>query len=165
MDDNDELRGAVAELFKSAVDFEWAQEFSSASAALEALALQAPPEVILLDLHLGDENGLDFIRPLKRAAPATDVIMLTAFSDFASAARASAEGASGFLLKSYSANEVIRLVRQTQENPGGPGLFPNCCSMKLSPKAGAGRPGVHGPKQCRRRGRNFLRSFLNVFTL
>ena len=170
VDDNAQVRDLFVNLFRGEADFECEQEFSTTAAALEALNRETAPEVILLDLQLRDENGLDAIRPMKTLAPATDVIMLTTFSDLPSAARAFVAGASGFLLKTYDPQEIVRLVRQTQENPGAPGLFPEFIVAKKpeSPRgATRGRLATTPtPAQgnCRRNGRNFFRGFLNVFT-
>ena len=72
VDDNDRLRNTVAELLTRIQGIECARSFSSATALLSALASKAGPDVILLDIQMGNENGLDAVRPIKSLSRSLD---------------------------------------------------------------------------------------------
>ena len=64
---------------------------------------------------MGEYNGLDAIRPFKSAAHETHVLMLTTFGPPEARERAFREGASDFLLKSWSLGEIASRMRQAME--------------------------------------------------
>lgn len=81
-------------------------------AALECLASEDPPDVILLDLNLPDVNGLDGLIRLKTAAPDTPVIVVSSMSDDKIIAMAIRAGASGFVPK-HSQGDVFKEALET----------------------------------------------------
>lgn len=73
------------------------------------------PDVILLDLNLFGMGGLEALPLIKRAAPRSEVIVLTNSNREGDVLAAIANGASGYLLKSATVDELaegIRMVRQ-----------------------------------------------------
>jgi len=75
------------------------------------------PDVILLDVHMGELNGLDAIRPIKSLSRSTQVLMLTTFFDSESQSRALSDGASGFLLKSFPIETILNSIREARDKP------------------------------------------------
>jgi len=120
VDDNDRLRNTVAELLARSQGVECTRSFSSATAALSALASRTGPDVILLDIQMGDENGLDAVRPIKSLSRDTRVFMFTTLSDQLSRQRAMENGASGFLLKRCPIDEIVETIRKPGEFDGLP---------------------------------------------
>ena len=110
VDDDDLFRELLASLLLKMAKVRCARGFSSGELLLSALARETPPEMVLLDVHLRDRNGLDFIKPIRALAPNTRVLMLTTFFDPDYAARAREAGASGFLLKSAGFDEIVARV-------------------------------------------------------
>lgn len=82
------------------------------------------PDVVVLDVHMPQGGGLDALRALKTEFPEIKVVMLTAAEDDAALFEAIQSGASGYLLKSLSANKfcaaLTGLLRG--EAPFAPGL-------------------------------------------
>lgn len=72
--------------------------YLSGGEALRNLRNEAP-DVILLDIFLKGENGLDILKQLKQEEPALPVIMITAYSDVNLAVQAIKLGAEDFILK------------------------------------------------------------------
>ena len=73
------------------------------------------PDVILLDLNLFGMGGLEALPLIKKAAPRAEVIVLTNSDREGDVLAAIANGASGYLLKSATVDELaegIRMVRQ-----------------------------------------------------
>lgn len=68
------------------------------------------PDVVLLDLSLGEASGLDLLMTLKRREIATKVIVLTVSDQPRHIGEAVRLGASGYLLKGSSSAEVMRAI-------------------------------------------------------
>lgn len=111
VDDNDSFRSTLADVLGRQRGIQCARDFSSPDAVLSALASHVGPDVILLDVQMRDRNGLDAIGPIKALARDTQVLMLTSSYDPEGYQRAIAEGASDFLLKSYTADEIAKRIR------------------------------------------------------
>jgi two-component system response regulator NreC len=73
------------------------------------------PQVLVLDLHMGDESSLGAITELMESSPDTRVVMLTMDSDPAFAREALAAGASGYVLKEAMHGELLQAVQQAIE--------------------------------------------------
>lgn len=83
-----------------------------ASATEEALALvtTAAPDVVLMDLDLGGESGIDATKAVLRERPETAVLVLTMLGDDRSLFASMRAGARGYLLKVASPAEVERAI-------------------------------------------------------
>src|SRR5258706_6793993 len=112
VDDNQRFRRTLAEILSLSSGIECTRDFPSPDAVLSTLASKPGPDVILLDIEMGSQNGLDAVRPIKSLARDTRVFMLTTFFDSHSRTRALEDGASGFLLKCYPVEEIIQSIRQ-----------------------------------------------------
>jgi DNA-binding NarL/FixJ family response regulator len=121
VDDNEELRKMVAELLDRLGGIECSRHFSSPDALLSTLASKPGPDVILLDVQMGDRNGLDAVRPIKSLTPSTRVLMFTTANNRAWRDRALGEGASDYLLKSYGMDHIAERIRTPSQDPA-PGL-------------------------------------------
>ncbi len=73
----------------------------------EALAQTArPPAFAVLDLRLGDGNGLELVGPLRQARPDIRIVVLTGYGNIATAVAAVKEGAVDYLAKPADADDV-----------------------------------------------------------
>ena len=75
-----------------------------------ALASSEQPEMILLDLNLGNDNGLDLIPELRRAAPEARVLILTGLHSVELHKRAVRGGAMGVVLKEADPGILIEAI-------------------------------------------------------
>ena len=117
VDDNHNLRDTMKDLLGRCAGIRCTAAFPSLNAVLSALASKSGPDIILLDMHMGNANGLDAIRPIKSLSRSTQVLMFTAFFDSESQTRALSAGASGFLLKSFPIERVLDSIQQANRNP------------------------------------------------
>lgn len=69
--------------------------------ALEALA-QQPVEVVITDIRMPQMNGLEVLKQLRRVAPDTAVIMITAYASLTTAQEALRNDALDYLSKPFS---------------------------------------------------------------
>jgi DNA-binding NarL/FixJ family response regulator len=122
VDDSDNFRTLLADLLNGEPGIEVTRQFCSPEGALEALASGAAPDLILLDIQMGPYNGLDAIGPIKALAPNTHVLMLTTSAEPASRERAFREGASDFMMKSWSWSEIMQHIRRAMELGSAAGL-------------------------------------------
>lgn len=80
--------------------------------ALLRLANELKPDVVVLDVAMPQLNGLDAADQLKRDMPATKLVFMTMNLSPEVAAEAFRRGASGYVVKSSSAQELVTAIRR-----------------------------------------------------
>lgn len=107
------------------------QVVGMASNGFEALALarQLRPDLILMDIEMPDGDGLTATRLIKAELPDIPIVMLTVSSTDEHLFTAVRSGASGYLLKSQSADQFLSLVAQVAA--GGAALPPDLAARLL----------------------------------
>jgi two-component system, NarL family, nitrate/nitrite response regulator NarL len=75
-----------------------------------ALAEQGQPDVIVLDLDLGADNGLDLLPQLQASVPSAKVLILTGLRDPETHRRAMQLGAAGLVLKEKAADVLVKAL-------------------------------------------------------
>jgi DNA-binding NtrC family response regulator len=88
-------------------------DVAAASSGAEAWARfqEDRPDVVLLDLVLGDADGLDLLRRIKQEAPDTKVILISAHGSIESAVAAMKLGGYDFIKKPFELDEIVAAVR------------------------------------------------------
>jgi DNA-binding NarL/FixJ family response regulator len=102
----DAMRGVLRDLDAQAVVLEAA----SGAAADASLAAHADVDLVLLDLHLPDADGMDVLTAIGRTRPGTAVVMLSGEIDQDRIQRALALGAQGYIPKSESREVLSRAL-------------------------------------------------------
>ena len=77
--------------------------------ALEAFRAERP-DLVLLDLRLGNDDGLQVLRRMKEADPTVPVVVITAYSTWDNAVEAMRLGAYDFIKKPFEDNQQVREV-------------------------------------------------------
>ena len=104
VEDDDPLRQRLAAAFaQRGLDVRGASTVAQA----ETLAREDPPELVLLDLRVGNENGLGLIATLREIDPATRIVVLTGYGSVATAVEAVRRGAVHYLTKPADADEIL----------------------------------------------------------
>jgi len=109
VDDHPVFRLGMAGLLASLDGIEVVAQAEDAARALERI--DETVDVVLMDLHLGDDSGIETTRALVRALPQLAVLVITMDEDDESVVAAMRAGARGYLLKSASPAEVERGIR------------------------------------------------------
>jgi two-component system response regulator NreC len=109
-DDHTMVRNGLRVLLDMEDDLEVVAEAGCLAATEDCLREHAP-DVLILDVHLGAENGLDGMPALLRASPATRVLVLTMQDDPAFARKALGSGAGGYVLKEAPRADLVAAVR------------------------------------------------------
>ena len=119
VDDHPVVRRGIKSLLSNHLDFEVVGEADTASSALE-LIQQLTPDIVLLDIRLPGESGLDLLNKIK--ALDSKVLILTSFDDEEHVRVALREGAHGFILKNVSDEMLCGAIRTVHQ--GGRVLSP-----------------------------------------
>src|ERR671911_640787 len=80
-----------------------------------AAARQLAPDLVLLDIHLPDINGLDLLQELRKAMPELDVLIISAAREVDTVRRALRGGIVHYLIKPFSAEELRERLAHYQE--------------------------------------------------
>lgn len=73
-------------------------------------------DLVLLDLNIGDTNGIDILKEIKKFDPDIVVMMITGFSDVSSAVEAMKEGAYDYLAKNVEDEELLVKIDRAIDN-------------------------------------------------
>lgn len=89
----------------------------SATTAAETLSLVAEltPDVVLCDVRIGKESGLDLCRQITAQYPRSKVVILTVYDDEHYLYQALRVGASGYVLKRTGGRELVSYLRQVRD--------------------------------------------------
>ena len=134
------VRGALSALLDLEEDVEIVAEASRGDEVVPA-ALDASPDVALLDIEMPGGDGLSAAAALKENLPSCRVVILTTFGRAGYLRRAMQSGAVGFLLKDAPASELASALRRVVngERVVDPGLATAALSEGESPLTGRER--------------------------
>jgi len=110
VDDHPAFRRGLELMLSDVDDIEVVAQAASGEEAVE-LAVQATPDVVLMDLRMPGLDGIECTRRLKRLHSSLSVVVLTMFEDDASVFAAMRAGARGYVLKGADQDEIERAVR------------------------------------------------------
>lgn len=111
LDDHEIVRRGLRELIESTDGMEVLAEASSAAEALGVVE-QMTPDVAVLDVRLGDGNGVEVCREIRSRKPSIHCLMLTSYADDEALFDSIMAGASGYVLKQVRGTELIDAIRK-----------------------------------------------------
>ena len=94
-------------------DFQVIGIAKNGTSAIE-MALDSVPDVILMDVHLPDINGVEATREILKKKPSIKVVMLSTYDEDEYVREALRIGSAGYLLKDISPTELIAAIRALQ---------------------------------------------------
>ena len=113
VDDHPLTRGALAALLEQS-SFAIAGQAADGEEAIE-LARRLQPDIVLLDLSMPGLDGLTALPRLRDAAPASEVVVLTASGTEENLLAAIRGGAAGYLLKTEPPERIVEFLRGVAE--------------------------------------------------
>lgn len=120
IEDNELLRDSLKEVINNSDSITCENTFSSGEVACEVIKKkELVPDIILLDIGLPGINGVDLIPELKILTPSSKIVILTVHDDNENVFNAICAGASGYLLKDLSCEEIIASLLDVM-NGGAP---------------------------------------------
>jgi NarL family two-component system response regulator LiaR len=114
VDDHEVLRGGIRFLLLAFDDIEVVGEAHSGEEALR-LCDQVKPDVVLMDMMMPGMNGVEATRALRKQHPGVHVLALTSFHNGEMVQSAMQAGATGYLLKGMSMDELAEAIRAANE--------------------------------------------------
>jgi len=111
VEDDVKVRATLTRLIDSTERFVCASQHPDAENALKELPI-SNPDVVLMDINLPRMNGVECVRRLKEILPEIQVVMLTVYENTNIIFNALSSGASGYLLKQSSPDQIMEAVRE-----------------------------------------------------
>ena len=111
VDDHEIVRRGIADIIDAAPDLEVVGESGTVRGTLGRVTATRP-DVVVLDVRLGDGNGVDLCRDIRSAFPEIACLMLTAFDDDDASRLAVIAGAAGYVLKDIRGAKLLDGIRQ-----------------------------------------------------
>ena len=113
VDDDMAIREAAVQLIEDADHYaEGAEDSALAMEALKSNTFDA----VLLDLYLGDENGLEVLEKIRAKYPRISVVMITGMGSIPDAVRATQLGALDFLEKPFSREQFSLILQRVKRH-------------------------------------------------
>jgi len=117
VDDHALIRQGLRRAFEQTDDLTVIAEASSLAEGL-AMARRHEPDVIVVDVNLGDGSGLQLVEQVRQARPEAGLVVCTMYDDDANLLGALEAGASAFVVKQAPAEEVVEAARRAAAAPG-----------------------------------------------
>ena len=109
-DDHPLLREALCQVFSNQKDMEIVGQAGNGEEAID-LASQLKPDIVVMDIMMPKFDGLEASRQIKKIAPNTAILILTAYDDDNYVLGLLEAGATGYLMKSAKGQDLVEAVR------------------------------------------------------
>ena len=117
VEDDSLLRRTMVELLELDQDFTVVSHLPNGLIAFQTIDA-VRPDVILSDIEMPKLDGIEATRQIKEKCPNIAVVILTKFGDDDNLFRAIRAGASGYVLKDSSVDEIKQAIREAHEGEG-----------------------------------------------
>ncbi|MEJ2556833.1 MAG: response regulator transcription factor [Anaerolineae bacterium] len=138
-DDHAVVRKGIHDFLEEADDIQVVAEATTGTEAV-TVTLEQQPDVTVLDIQMPEMSGVEAARQIKAQAPEVQVLVLTAYDDDPYIFAMLQAGASGYVLKNASSEELVRAVRAVAR--GESALDPTVTAKVMSQLAGGKPPGA-----------------------
>ena len=128
VEDDDTTRACLREALEGEPGFVVAGVASSLEEGRGAASVPGV-DVVIVDLALGEQSGIELIRELRDSLPEAELMAHTVFDDRESVFRALKAGASSYLLKGCSTEELCGAIRSLRD--GGAPMSPRIARMVI----------------------------------
>ncbi|MBL9185940.1 MAG: response regulator transcription factor [Opitutaceae bacterium] len=129
IEDNALFRRTVGRIAAEVTGVSAVDAFGSCEDALRALDAGTRPDTVLIDVGLPGIDGIEGIRQIKSRVPAAQILVLTVFEEDEKIFRAVCAGASGYLLKSASMQQIADAIAELRR--GGSPMTPRVARRVL----------------------------------
>jgi DNA-binding NarL/FixJ family response regulator len=135
-DDHAVVRKGIREFLEEEDDIRVVAEAATGAQAV-ALTLEHFPNVSVLDIQMPEMSGIEAARQIKSRAPHVKILVLTAYDDDPYIFAMLQAGASGYVLKNASSDELVRAVRAVAR---GESALDPAVTSKVMAQLASGRP-------------------------
>ena len=120
-EDNDRLRESLVYLLNNTEGFQVLADYNHCNDAAVVIRLYKP-DVVLMDIDMPGQSGIDGVRAVKEARPLTSVIMYTVFEDDDKLFQCLCAGANGYMLKKTPPGKLFEAIHEVLD--GGAPMSP-----------------------------------------
>ncbi|HRY28897.1 MAG TPA: response regulator transcription factor [Elusimicrobiota bacterium] len=110
LDDHPIVREGMGQLINRQPDLVFCGGAASVAEAVRSTA-QLKPDMVIVDLSLPKESGMDFIKELRSAHPRVGILVVSMYDEFIYAERVLKAGAMGYLMKQEATDRLIGAIR------------------------------------------------------
>lgn len=110
VDDHTLVREGFAKMLSLEPDIDVVGQASTADEAI-TLVKKTNPEIVLMDVRLSEDSGIEATRRIKDECPKVEVIILSMYNEDEYIFEAIKAGASGYVLKDISKDDLVRAIR------------------------------------------------------
>ena len=110
VDDHPAVREGLALLLSNAPDIDLVEAVDSGAVALESID-EHRPDIVIVDVRLGDMDGVAVVREIADRAPEVKTVVFSAYGDRGLLSDALAAGARGYVLKGSPPDDLVRAIR------------------------------------------------------
>jgi len=114
VDDHYMVMEGIRSMLQSESKIEWMGHAMNAASCMAFLS-QQQPQVLLLDINLPDKSGIDLCKEIKEKYPAIFIIGLSSFNQQSYIQKMMDNGASGYVLKNASREEIVDAIETVVE--------------------------------------------------
>lgn len=129
VEDNEQYRNTISLLINRTPHLQCEQAFGSCEQLISVLKKNRMPEILLMDIGLPGIDGIEGARKVKELWPSIDIIMLTSFDEDEKIFKAICAGATGYLVKSSTEEEIVGSIQQVLD--GGAPINPQIARRVL----------------------------------
>lgn len=90
----------------------YAAEYCTTLLGVQSMVKEMSPDIIVLDVEIGDRNGIDAVAELKSVAPYTPILFVSSHTGSLDVAKALDAGGTAYLKKPFEVEELIAYVRR-----------------------------------------------------
>jgi two-component system, NarL family, invasion response regulator UvrY len=140
VDDHAIVRAGLRQYFQDQVDLKVTGEAANGREALD-LVRKGEVDVLVMDLSMPDQSGVDALAAVKARAPELPVLILSGFPEEHYATTLLRQGAAGYLNKECDPEEIVKAIRTVHR--GRKYITPGVAEMLADGLAGAGDKAPH----------------------
>jgi two-component system, NarL family, response regulator DevR len=111
VENHDLVRRYLSILLSRRTEFEVVGQAATAIEAIEKVS-QLHPDIVIIDAHLPGQSGIETSREIRAQNPDTRILILTPYGDDRAIIGSIMAGASGYLLKDISSQEILEAIRR-----------------------------------------------------
>jgi DNA-binding NarL/FixJ family response regulator len=139
-DDHQIVRAGLKQFIAGEIDMQVAAEAATGAEALAAAA-RGGIDVVLLDISLPDQSGVDVLKRLKRVHPDLPVLILSGYAEQQYALNLLRGGAAGYLNKEAADSELVGAIRTVAQ--GRRYVSPTLAQQLAADLSGGGEKPLH----------------------
>ena len=115
VDDHEVVRKGIRNLLAATDDLVVSAEAATMREAIDQVE-RSEPDVVVMDLRLANENGIEVTREIRTRRPNIRVLMLSSFADEEAVLASIMAGAAGYVLKQIKGDDLVNAIRAVARN-------------------------------------------------